>query len=150
MCFLDFRSTIFMEWCWKFGLSCEIRDRKGEIHGRLQHYSNNHFMALCLGLLGWAGTRRNIHPLTPFLIINRPLSASSIHCDPWHPPCSISMLDSLFHNLSPSSLCSISWSGTLHSIHFFIQSLYSLFNACPYHHNLFCCSTEIMSSIPTS
>ena len=27
---------------------------------------------------GWAGTRRNIHPLTPIVVINRLLSASSI------------------------------------------------------------------------
>ena len=26
---------------------------------------------------GWAGTKRNIHPLTPFLLTNHPLSASS-------------------------------------------------------------------------
>jgi len=37
---------------------------------------NHHFVALCLGLPGWAGTRRNIHTLTPILIINYPLSAS--------------------------------------------------------------------------
>ena len=29
-------------------------------------------MALCPGLPGWAGTRRNIHPLTPLLLINHP------------------------------------------------------------------------------
>jgi len=34
---------------------------------------------LCLGLPGWASTRRNIHPLTPILIINHPLSTSSIY-----------------------------------------------------------------------
>jgi len=30
-----------------------------------QHTSNNNnrFMAVCPGLPGWAGTRRNIHPL---------------------------------------------------------------------------------------
>jgi len=37
-----------------------------------------------------------MHTLTPVLIINHPLSASSIYCEPWHPPCSIYMLDSLF------------------------------------------------------
>jgi len=35
-------------------------------------------MALCPGILGWAGTRRNMHPLTPILLISHPLSASSI------------------------------------------------------------------------
>jgi len=53
-------------------------------------------MALCLGLPGWAGTRRNIHPLKPILIINHHLSASSIYCDPWHSLCSIYVLESLF------------------------------------------------------
>jgi len=38
-------------------------------------------MALCLGLPGWACTRRNIHPPT-ILIIIQSLSASSIYYDP--------------------------------------------------------------------
>ena len=33
---------------------------------------------------------------------------------------------------------------TSYSIHFFTQSLSSFRNTCPYHRNLFCCSTEIM------
>jgi len=33
----------------------------------------------CLRQLGWASTRRNIHPLTSIMVINRPLSASSIN-----------------------------------------------------------------------
>jgi len=36
------------------------------------------------------------HSLTPILIINSPLSASSIYYDPQHPPCSIHVPDSLF------------------------------------------------------
>jgi len=39
------------------------------------------------GQSGWDGTRRNIHPLTPIVVINRPLSASPIYYDPWHPFC---------------------------------------------------------------
>jgi len=35
---------------------------------------------------------------------------------------------------------------TSYSTHFFTQSLSSFHNTCPYHHNLFCCSTEITSS----
>jgi len=38
---------------------------------------------------------------------------------------------------------------TSHSIHFFNQSLSSFCNTCPYHHSLFCCSTEIMSPNPS-
>jgi len=33
----------------------------------------------CPGQPGWAATSRNIHPLTPIVVINRPLSASSIY-----------------------------------------------------------------------
>ena len=55
------------------------------------------------GLTGWV-ERRSIHALTPILIINHPSSASSIYCDPWHPPRSIYMPDSLFAQpLSKSS-----------------------------------------------
>jgi len=38
---------------------------------------------------------------------------------------------------------------TSYSIHFFTQSLSSFRNTCPYHPNLFHCSTEIMSSKPS-
>jgi len=37
-----------------------------------------------------------------------------------------------------------------YSMHFFTQSLSSFHNICPYHHNLFCCSIEIMSSSPSN
>jgi len=37
---------------------------------------------------------------------------------------------------------------TSYSIHFFTQSLSSFCNTCQYHHNLFRCSTKIMSSNP--
>jgi len=63
-------------------------------------HNNNHFTALCLGLPGWAGTRRNTHPPT-IMIITQSLSASSIY----HDPCSNCMLDNLFAQpLSMSSL----------------------------------------------
>jgi len=38
---------------------------------------------------------------------------------------------------------------TSYSIHFFIQSLSSFRNTCPYHCSLFCCSTEIMLPNPS-
>jgi len=50
--------------------------------------AHNHLTAFCLGLPGYTGTRRNIHPLTPILIIGHPLSSSSIYYDLQHPPCS--------------------------------------------------------------
>ena len=36
---------------------------------------------------------------------------------------------------------------TSYSIHLFTQSVSSFRNTCPYHHNLFCCSINIISSI---
>ena len=66
--------------------------------------NNNRFMALCPGLPGWAGTRRNTHPPT-ILIIIQSLSASSIYHDPYHPPWSNYVLGNLFTQpLSMSSL----------------------------------------------
>jgi len=38
---------------------------------------------------------------------------------------------------------------TSYSIHFFTQSLCSFCSTCPYHRNMFCCSTEIMSYNPS-
>ena len=38
---------------------------------------------------------------------------------------------------------------TSYSIHFFTQSLSSFRSTCPYHRNLFCCSINIISSIPS-
>ena len=45
-------------------------------------YTQNRLTALCMRLTGWAGTRRNSHPLTPILVIRHPLSTSSIYYDP--------------------------------------------------------------------
>ena len=38
---------------------------------------------------------------------------------------------------------------TSYSMHFFTQSSSSFCSTCSYHHNLFCCNTEIMSSNPS-
>jgi len=64
-------------------------------------------------------------------------------------PIQFTCLTVFFHNLCPSFLCYTSWPGTLNFIHFFAQSLSSFRSTCPYHCNLFCCSTEIMSSNPS-
>jgi len=61
-----------------------------------QQQQQQSFYAPCLELLGWAGTRTNIHPLTPILIINHPFSASSIYYDLQHPPCAIYVPDTHF------------------------------------------------------
>jgi len=69
--------------------------------------------------------RRNIHPLTPIVVLNHLLSAFSIYNDPWHPPCSIYMHDTISvqvffglpFGLAPS---------TSYSIHFFRYSEYGM------------------------
>jgi len=105
---------------------------------------------LCPGKPGWAGTRRNIYPLTPIVVINHTLSASSIFCDPWHHPRSMYVP----HSLLPQPLYQFSMvylglaPSTSYSIHSFTQSMSSFHKTCPYHCNLYCCSTEIMSSNP--
>jgi len=97
------------------------------------------------GQPGRAGKKHSpTHTIVPYLL---PPSIT-IH-GPWYPHCSIYVPESLSHNLSPSFLCSTSWPGTLNFVHFFIQSLSSFRSTCPYHHNLFCCSTEITSSNPS-
>jgi len=57
-------------------------------------------------------------------------------------PVQFMCLTVFFRNISPSFVWSTSWPGTLtsYSIHFFTQSS-SLRSTCPYHRNLFCCST---------
>ena len=87
------------------------------------------------------------------------LSRSSIVPNLLHPsptihsilPLQFRCLTVFFHNLSPSFLWSTSWPGTStsYSIHIFTQSLSSFRITCPYHRNLFHCSTEIMSSNPS-
>ena len=43
-----------------------------------QHiHAHNCLTAFCSGLPGWASTRRNIHPLTPILIIRHPSTKKS-------------------------------------------------------------------------
>jgi len=54
---------------------------------------------------------------TYVVVINRPLSASSIYCDPWHPPCSIQPPDNLFpQSLSKFSLVYLlAWHPPVHT-----------------------------------
>jgi len=138
-------------------LSLMLKMWKWSRFGNYQH-PNTHthttvlrLCGFCPGQPGWAGTRRNIHPLTPILVINRPYLLSPSTTIHGILPIQSTCLTVFFHNLSPSFLWSSSWPGTptSYSIHFFTQSLSSFRNTCPYHHNLFRCSTEIMSpSLP--
>jgi len=114
------------------------------------HYYNR-FTALCLGLPGWAGTRRNIHPLTypdhhatfiSFCHLLWSIASSLFNLHTWQSICTtcLHVLFGLPLGLEPS---------TSYSIHFFTQSVSSFCSTCPYHHNLFCCSINIISSIPS-
>ena len=115
--------------------------------------NNNHnrSTALCPGLPGWAGTRRNTHPPTILIIYHaifisffhlRRSIASSFKLRAWQSFCTTS-----FHVLFglPLGL----EASTSYSIHFFTQSVSSFRSTCPYHRNLFCCTSNIISSIPS-
>jgi len=103
------------------------------------------------GQCSWAGTRRNIHSITPIMVINRPLSASSIYYDPWHPLCSIYVPDSLFVQfLSKFSLVYLlAWHSPLRTP--YISSPNHCLLLAAHAHTIFfsCCSTEIMSFNPS-
>jgi len=83
----------------------------------------------CPGQPGLAGTRRNIHPLRPIVIIKYPYllpASDTIH--------GILHIQSMrftvfFHNLCPSFLWSTSWPGTLHFIlHTFLHPIIIFFS----------------------
>ena len=92
---------------------------------------------------------------------------SPTHTYPDHQPSIISILhllpsitSSRFNLCACQSFCTTSlWvllgeplglePSTAYSIHFLILSLSSFCNICPYHQNLFCCSTKIMLSNPS-
>jgi len=61
-------------------------------------------------------------------------------------PVQFTCLTIFLHNLSRGPL-GLEFS-TSYSIHFFSQSVSSFRNTCPYHRNLFCCSTKVISSVP--
>jgi len=105
----------------------------------------------CPGQPGWAGTRRNFHPITLIVVINHPylLPPSTMIHDIL--PIQSTCFTVFFH-----SLCPIFFGvplgmapSTSYSIHFFTQSLSSFRSTCPYHCNLFWWSTKIISSNPS-
>jgi len=111
-------------------------------------HNNNHFMALCLRLPGWAGTRWNIHP--PTILIIQSLLASSIYYNPsssllklrtWQSfwTTSLHVLFGLPLGLEPS---------TSYSIHFCTQSVSSFHNTCPYHRSHVSLATFSIFNLP--
>ena len=99
---------------------------------RLQHNNNNnnHLTAVCPGQPALAGTRRNIHPLTPILVNVLLLSLFSICNGPRHPLYSAYVLDSpLEQPLSRSSL--------VFPLVLNYPQLHTLCISSPNHHHLF-------------
>jgi len=90
-------------------------------HSPTHTYSGHHSFLFCLFHLLWstASSLFSIRALQSFSTI------------------SLQVYFGLPLGLAPS---------TSYSIHFFTQSLPSFHSTCPYHRNLFCFSTEIMSS----
>ena len=83
------------------------------------------------------------HPIfISFFHLPRSITSSLFKLRAWQSFCTTSLhvLFGLPLGLEPS---------TSYSIHFFTQSVSSFRNTCPYHHNLFCCSINIISSIPS-
>jgi len=119
----------------KFNLWCPTANTLGTVwwmliftHSHTHTHTHTTILRLsgyCLGQPGWAGIRRYIHPLTPILVVICPLSASSICYDPWHPPCSLHVPESLFPQ-SPTKFILVYLGlapSTSYSMHFFTQSL---------------------------
>jgi len=92
--------------------------------------THNHFTALWIfpGQPGWASIRRNIHTWTFIVVINHPLSASSIYYNPCILPIQFTCLTVFFHSLSATffSLPLGLAPSTSYSTHFFTKSLSSL------------------------
>ena len=120
-------------------------------HNTHTHTTVLQLCGICPGQPGWAGTRRNIHPLQsswssiiPICFLHLLQSTASSVFNPRalqsFSTISLQVFFGLPRDLAPS---------TSYSIHFFIQSLSSFRSTCPYHRSLFCCSTEIMSSNPS-
>jgi len=83
------------------------------------------------------------HPIfISFFHLPRCIASSLFKLRPWQSfgTTSFHVLFGLPLGLEPS---------TSYSIHFYIQSVSSFSSTCPYHRNLFCCSINIISSIPS-
>jgi len=83
------------------------------------------------------------HPIfISFFHLPRPIASSLFKLRAWQSFCttSVHVLFGLPLGLEPS---------TSYSIHFFAQSVSSFCRTCSYHHNLFCCSINIISSSPS-
>jgi len=118
--------------------------------------NNNHFTALYLGLPSWDGTRRNTyHYDQPSFISFRHLLQSIVFC-----LFNLNAWQSFAQPLSRSSMVYLwVWNPLIYTSYISSPNHYLFLttpgiwlgyhNTCPYHCNWICCSTEIMSSIPS-
>ena len=116
-------------------------------------HTHNHFMALrILSGTTWVSRYQKKHSPTHTYRGNQSSLICFLHLL-WSMASSLFNLCAwvFFHNLSPSFLWSASWLRTLHFIfHTFLYPIIVfLCSTCPYHCNMFCCSTEIMSFNPS-
>ena len=91
----------------------------------------------------WPTHHPDHHPIViSFFHLPRSIASSLLKLHAWQSFCTTSfhVLFGLPLGLEPS---------TSYSIHFYIQSVSSFSSTCPYHRNLFCCSINIISSIPS-
>ena len=133
MCLL----ALILEFCYRVTYSTTSILHTSHTH------PHNRLMALCPVLPGYAGTRRNIHPLTHpdhrisfinFFHLLRSAESSLFNLRAWQSfsTTSLQVPVGLPLGLGPS---------TSYSIHFFTQSS-SFCNTCPHQCSLFCCNTN--------
>ena len=123
-------------------------------HTRTHTHTHNHFTALWI-LSGTSRVSRYQKKHSPTHIYRGHQSSLICFIHPlW------SMASTLFNPCAWQSFSTISLQvffglplglspSTSYSIHFFTQSLSSFCDTCPYHRNLFHCSTAIMTSNPS-
>ena len=114
---------------------------------RLIHNNNDHFTALCPGLPGELVPEETLtdppsdhHPIfISFFHLPRSIASSLFKLRAWQSFCTTSfhVLFGLPLALEPSTR------------YFFTQSVSSFHSTCPYHCSRFCCSINIISSIPS-
>jgi len=139
---------------WRNVWSMKWRVPGQEVEQRKHTYTHNHFTALWI-LSGTTPVSRYQNKHSPtytyrghqsslmcFLHLLQSMASSlfNLHALQSFSTISLQVFFGLPLGLTPS---------TSYSIHFFTQSLSSFHSTCPYHCNLSCCSTEIMSSNPS-
>jgi len=124
------------------------------MHARMHAHTHNRFMAhKTLSGTTWVSRYQKKHSPTHAFRDHQSSLICFFHLK-W------SMASSLYNPRAWQSFSTISQQvffaqplglapSTSYSIHFFTQSLSSLCSTCPYHRNLYCCSTKIMSSNPS-